>query len=177
MALQSTKPAILVLEDGRTFLGNSFGASGETFGEAVFSTGTSSYQETLTDPTYRSQIVVNTSPHVGNTGWNDEDGKSRPIKVAGYVVRDPVQVPSNRCPRKSLDEELKRQGIVGIKDVDTRALTRHLRDQGTMRAGISTETLDAAALLAKVLEQPVNHTNLTVEATDLVRSETKEGDR
>ena len=86
------RPAILVLEDGRTFHGESFGAEGETFGEAVFSTGMTGYQETLTDPSYRRQVVVMTAPHVGNTGINDEDPESRRIWVSGYVVRDPARV-------------------------------------------------------------------------------------
>lgn len=155
MTRESSKPALLVLEDGRFFRGNSFGSCGETFGEAVFSTGMSGYQETLTDPSYHKQIVIATAPHIGNTGWNDEDDESGQIWVAGYVVRDPSRVPSNWRSARSLDDEMCRQQIVGIKDVDTRALTRHLRDKGAMRAGISTETLDVAELLEKVLQQPV----------------------
>ncbi|WP_037570771.1 glutamine-hydrolyzing carbamoyl-phosphate synthase small subunit [Phaeacidiphilus oryzae] len=131
-------PAVLVLEDGRVFRGQAYGAVGETFGEAVFNTGMTGYQETLTDPSYRRQIVVMTAPQIGNTGWNDEDSESRSkqIWVAGYVVRDPARVPSNWRSRRSLDEELARQGIVGISGIDTRALTRHLRESGAMRAGI-----------------------------------------
>jgi carbamoyl-phosphate synthase small subunit len=149
-----TVPAILVLEDGRTFRGRSFGATGETFGEAVFSTGMSGYQETLTDPSYHRQVVVATAPHIGNTGWNDEDDESGRIWVAGYVVRDPARVPSSWRAKRSLDEELRSQSVVGISDIDTRALTRHLRERGAMRVGISTETLDAEALLSKVLTSP-----------------------
>ncbi len=149
-----TVPAILVLEDGRTFRGRSFGAAGETFGEAVFSTGMSGYQETLTDPSYHRQVVVATAPHIGNTGWNDEDDESSRIWVAGYVVRDPARIPSNWRATRSLDDELRAQSIVGISDIDTRALTRHLRERGAMRAGISTETLDPEELLAKVLTSP-----------------------
>ncbi len=145
------KPALLVLEDGRTFRGESFGAEGETFGEAVFSTGMSGYQETLTDPSYHRQVVVMTAPHVGNTGMNDEDPESRRIWVAGYVVRDPARVPSNWRSVRSLDDELKEQGVVGISGIDTRALTRHLREVGSMRVGISTVETDAEALRAKVL--------------------------
>jgi carbamoyl-phosphate synthase small subunit len=142
--------ALLVLEDGRTFRGESFGAEGETFGEAVFSTGMTGYQETLTDPSYHRQVVVMTAPHVGNTGINDEDPESRQIWVAGYVVRDPARVPSNWRSRRTLDEELKAQGVVGISGVDTRALTRHLRERGAMRVGISTVETDPERLLDKV---------------------------
>src|SRR5690349_17307285 len=142
--------ALLVLEDGRTFRGESFGAEGETFGEAVFSTGMSGYQETLTDPSYHRQVVVMTAPHVGNTGMNDEDPESSRIWVSGYVVRDPARVPSNWRSRRSLDEALRDQGVVGISGVDTRALTRHLRERGAMRVGISTTEADPEALLARV---------------------------
>ena len=131
--------AILVLEDGRTFTGDAYGATGETFGEAVFSTGMTGYQETLTDPCYHRQVVVQTAPHIGNTGVNDEDAESRRIWVAGYVVRDPARRPSNWRSLRSLDDELDAQGIVGISGIDTRALTRHLRERGAMRCGISTD--------------------------------------
>jgi carbamoyl-phosphate synthase small subunit len=142
--------ALLVLEDGRTFRGESFGAEGETFGEAVFSTGMTGYQETLTDPSYHRQVVVMTAPHIGNTGMNDEDPESRCIWVAGYVVRDPARVPSSWRSRRTLDDELREQGVVGISGVDTRALTRHLRERGAMRVGISTTETDPEALLARV---------------------------
>ena len=148
------EPAALVLEDGRTFLGESFGAVGETLGEAVFSTGMTGYQETLTDPSYHRQVVVMTAPHVGNTGWNDEDDESSRIWVAGYVVRDLSRVRSNWRSNRSLDDELRRQNVVGIAELDTRALTRHLRERGAMRVGISTTELDPAALLTKVLQTP-----------------------
>ncbi|HEX6148920.1 glutamine-hydrolyzing carbamoyl-phosphate synthase small subunit [Nocardioides sp.] len=145
---------MLVLEDGRTFHGDSYGAPGETFGEAVFSTGMTGYQETLTDPSYHRQVVVMTAPHVGNTGMNDEDTESRRIWVSGYVVRDPARMPSSWRSRRSLDDALREQGVVGISGVDTRALTRHLRERGAMRVGISTIEADPEALLARVLEQP-----------------------
>ncbi len=145
-----TTPAILVLEDGRSFTGEAFGAPGEVFGEAVFSTGMTGYQETLTDPSYHRQVVVMTAPHVGNTGMNDEDPESRKIWVSGYVVRDPARVPSSWRATRTLDEELEQQGVVGISGVDTRALTRHLRDRGAMRVGISTTETDPAALLERV---------------------------
>ncbi|MEU0397314.1 glutamine-hydrolyzing carbamoyl-phosphate synthase small subunit [Streptomyces sp. NPDC006208] len=149
-------PAVLVLEDGRTFRGRAYGAVGETFGEAVFNTGMTGYQETLTDPSYHRQVVVMTAPHIGNTGVNDEDDESKKIWVAGYVVRDPARVRSNWRSRRTLDDELVAQSIVGISGIDTRALTRHLRERGAMRVGIfSGEALaDDATLLARVLEAP-----------------------
>src|SRR5688500_9695404 len=178
----------MVREDGRTFRGESLGAEGETFGEAVFSTGMSGYQETLTDPSYHRQVVVMTAPHVGNTGMNDDDTESARIWVAGYVVRDPARVPSSWRSQRSLDDELREQGVVGISDVDTRALTRHLRERGAMRVGISTTETDADALLQRVLDSgqmaganlseavstteayvvaPVGEKRLTVAAVDL----------
>lgn len=134
--MSAPEPAILVLEDGRAMTGRSFGAVGETFGEAVFSTGMTGYQETLTDPSYHRQVVIMTAPHVGNTGINDEDPESRRIWVAGYVVRNPSRIASNWRSRRSLDDELREFGVVGIAGVDTRALTRHLRETGAMRVGI-----------------------------------------
>jgi carbamoyl-phosphate synthase small subunit len=148
------QPAMLVLEDGRTFHGDSYGAPGETFGEAVFSTGMTGYQETLTDPSYHRQVVVMTAPHVGNTGMNDEDPESSRIWVSGYVVRDPARIPSSWRSRRTLDDALREQGVVGISGIDTRALTRHLRERGAMRVGISTTETDVDALLARVLDQP-----------------------
>ncbi len=148
----ATVPAMLVLEDGRTFHGESFGAEGETFGEAVFATGMTGYQETLTDPSYHRQVVVMTAPHVGNTGINDEDPESRRIWVAGYVVRDPARAPSSWRAARSLTDELRDQGVVGISGIDTRALTRHLRERGAMRVGISSTEADPDALRRRVLE-------------------------
>ena len=150
----SPRQAILVLEDGRVFRGESYGAIGETVGEAVFSTGMTGYQETLTDPSYRRQVVVMTAPHIGNTGINDEDDESGRIWVAGFVVRDPARVPSNWRSSRSLDEELIAQRIVGISGIDTRALTRHLRDRGSMRAGISSVSDNVDAMLARVRSSP-----------------------
>lgn len=128
--------AVLVLEDGLVMHGRQYGAVGQGFGEAVFSTGMTGYQETLTDPSYCRQVVVMTAPHVGNTGVNEEDAESRRIWVAGYVVRDPARIPSSWRATASLDARLELEGIVGISEVDTRALTRHLRERGAMRAGI-----------------------------------------
>jgi carbamoyl-phosphate synthase small subunit len=142
--------AILVLEDGRTFRGEAYGSVGTTVGEAVFATGMTGYQETLTDPSYAGQIVTMTAPHIGNTGVNGEDDESRRMWVAGFVVRDPARRPANWRATGSLDDELRVQGVVGISGVDTRALTRHLRERGAMRAGISSETTDADALLTRV---------------------------
>ncbi|MCO8277894.1 glutamine-hydrolyzing carbamoyl-phosphate synthase small subunit [Actinoplanes sp. TRM 88003] len=147
-------PAILVLEDGRTFTGLAYGALGETFGEAVFTTGMTGYQETLTDPSYHRQVVVQTAPQIGNTGVNDEDDESSKIWVAGYVVRDPARRPSNWRSTGDLGERLAAEGVVGISGIDTRALTRHLRSRGAMRVGISSVDLDPVSLLARVQAAP-----------------------
>jgi len=149
-----TGPAILVLEDGTTFRGINFGADSETFGEMVFNTGMTGYQETLTDPSYARQIVAMTAPHIGNTGVNDTDPESRRMWVSGYVVREPARLASSWRSQRSLQAELAAQGITGIAMPGTRALTRHLRDAGAMRAGISTVTDDPAQLLERVLASP-----------------------
>ena len=128
--------AFLVLDDGRIFEGTSWAATGKSFGEAVFQTGMTGYQETLTDPSYHKQIVIMTAPHIGNTGVNDADNESAQIWVAGFVVRNPSSVTSNWRAQNDLEAELIAQGIVGIQGVDTRAITRHLRDRGSMRVGI-----------------------------------------
>ncbi len=154
--------AVLVLEDGRSFTGRSYGALGQTLGEVVFNTGMSGYQETLTDPSYHRQIVVMTAPHIGNTGVNDEDPESGRIWVAGYIVRDPARRASNWRAQRTLDEELAAQEIVGLSGIDTRALTRYLRERGVMRAGIfsgdalleSGREATADELLARVLASP-----------------------
>jgi carbamoyl-phosphate synthase small subunit len=149
-----TDPAILVLEDGRSFRGEAYGATGTTFGEAVFTTGMTGYQETLTDPSFHRQVVIQTAPHIGNTGLNDDDPESRRIWVSGYVVRDPARVPSSWRSVRSLDDGLAAAGVVGISGVDTRALTRHLRTRGAMRVGVSSETTDVDVLLEQVLASP-----------------------
>jgi carbamoyl-phosphate synthase small subunit len=148
------RSAVLVLEDGTTFRAEAYGAIGETFGEAVFSTGMTGYQETLTDPSYHRQVVVMTAPHVGNTGVNGEDDESGRIWVAGYVVRDPSRNHSNWRAEGGLEERLAAEGVVGICDLDTRALTRHLRERGAMRVGISSVDDDVAGLLERVRQQP-----------------------
>ena len=151
--------AVLVLEDGSVHRGEAFGARGRSLGEAVFATGMTGYQETLTDPSYHRQIVVATAPHIGNTGWNDEDDESQRIQVAGYVVRDPARRPSNWRSRRDLADELAAQGVVGISGVDTRAITRRLREAGSMRAGLFSglshaALADTTALRAQVLDSP-----------------------
>jgi carbamoyl-phosphate synthase small subunit len=158
----------LVLEDGRTFRGESYGAVGETFGEAVFATGMTGYQETLTDPSYHRQVVIQTAPHIGNTGVNDEDPESGRIWVAGYVVRDPARRVSSWRASGSLGDELAGQGVVGISGIDTRALTRHLRERGAMRVGVSSTETDPDALLERVLASPpMAGANLVADVTTL----------
>src|SRR5438874_6568368 len=148
------KEAILVLEDGRTFSGASFGAEGETFGEMVFNTSMSGYQEILTDPSYAGQIVAMTYPLIGNYGVNEDDVESRKPWVEGFVVRESSRIASNWRSTETLDTYLKRNNIVGLEHVDTRALVRHIRDKGAMRAAISSVDLDPANLLKKVLNSP-----------------------
>ena len=149
-------PAALVLEDGRVFRGEAYGALGASLGEVVFCTGMTGYQETLTDPSYHRQIVVQTAPQIGNTGWNDEDGESDRIWVAGYVVRDPARTPSNWRATSTLDEALTRHGVVGVSGVDTRTLTRHIRERGAMRAGVfsGAELSDVDTMVARVTQSP-----------------------
>ena len=181
--------AFLVLDDGRIFEGKSWAATGRTFGEAVFQTGMTGYQETLTDPSYHRQVVVMTAPHIGNTGVNSPDNESKKIWVAGFVVRNPSTITSNWRSEKDLEAELIDQGIVGIQGIDTRALTRHLRDRGAMRVGIfsdveitreemvievrKTEAMSGAYLSADVsTEKPyivpaVGEKRYTVAAIDL----------
>lgn len=161
----STTQAALVLEDGRVFRGTSYGAEGQTLGEAVFCTGMTGYQETLTDPSYHRQIVVATAPQIGNTGWNDEDNESvgktgkqseAKIWVAGYAVRDPSRRVSNWRATGTLEGELERQQVVGIAGIDTRGLVRHLRTRGSMRAGIfsGAALADVEELTERVRTQP-----------------------
>lgn len=149
-----SKRAILVLEDGRTFHGQSFGAEGECFGEIVFNTSMFGYQEILTDPSYAGQIVCMTYPLIGNYGVNEEDAESRRPWVEGFVVRESSKIASNWRSAETLDAYLKRYKIVGIEHIDTRALVRHIRDKGAMRAGISSINPDKKRLLKKVLDSP-----------------------
>src|SRR2546421_4630571 len=137
-----THPALLVLEDGTTLRGTAYGADGETFGEMVFNTAMTGYQETLTDPSYCGQIVAMTAPHIGNTGVNDEDPESRRIWVSGYVIREPARIFSSWRAARSLEDELLAHGITGIAMTGTRALTRHLRERGATRAAIRTLQTD-----------------------------------
>ena len=149
-----SKKAILVLEDGRTFRGEAFGAEGEAFGEMVFNTSMSGYQEILTDPSYAGQLVCMTYPLIGNYGVNETDVESRKPWVEGFVVREASRIASNWRSTESLDSYLKRHKIVGIEHIDTRALVRHIRDKGAMRAVISSVDLDEKSLLEKVLNSP-----------------------
>ncbi|MFG6277867.1 glutamine-hydrolyzing carbamoyl-phosphate synthase small subunit [Microbacterium sp. 5K110] len=153
----SREPAVLVLEDGTRYPGRAYGARGETFGEVVFATGMTGYQETLTDPSYAGQIVLQTAPHIGNTGVNAQDPESRRIWVAGYVVRDPSRVVSNWRADRSLDDALVEDGIVGISGLDTRAVTRRIRSSGSMRGGVfsgEAAGLDPDEQLRRVLAAP-----------------------
>jgi len=152
--LHLANKAILVLEDGRTFHGASFGAESETFGEMVFNTSMTGYQEILTDPSYAGQIVCMTYPLIGNYGVNSEDVESRRPWVEGFVVREASRIASNWRSTETLDSYLKRWHIVGIEHIDTRALVRHIRDKGAMRSAISATDLDAKSLLERVLASP-----------------------
>lgn len=162
-------PAVLVLEDGSRHPGRAYGARGTTLGEVVFATGMTGYQETLTDPSYAGQIVLQTAPHIGNTGMNAEDVESRRIWVSGYIVRDPSRVVSNWRSEESLDEALERDGIVGISGIDTRAVTRVLRSAGSMRGAIfsgDAAAIDADEQLRIVREAPeMSGRNLSAEVS------------
>jgi carbamoyl-phosphate synthase small subunit len=149
-----TRTALLVLEDGTTMRGTGFGADGETFGEMVFNTGMTGYQETLTDPSYCRQIVAMTAPHIGNTGVNDEDPESGRVWVSGYVVREPARIASSWRASRELDDYLRAENVPGIAVRGTRLLTRRVREQGAMRAAISTVESDPGALLERVLASP-----------------------
>lgn len=156
--------AVLALEDGTVFWGQGFGAPGEAFGEAVFNTAMSGYQEVLTDPSYAGQIVAMTSPHQGNYGTNREDPESGRVQVAGFAVREASRRPSSRRAGRSLTDELQAAGVVGIEGIDTRRLTLRLRERGAMRCGVSTEELDPGSLVARVRERP------GMEGADLART-------
>jgi carbamoyl-phosphate synthase small subunit len=165
-----SKKAILVLEDGRAFRGESFGAEGESFGEMVFNTSMTGYQEILTDPSYAGQIVCMTYPLIGNYGVNEEDSESRRPWVEGFVVREASKIASNWRSTETLDSYLKRHKIIGIEKIDTRALVRHIRNRGAMRAVISSVDLNEKSLLEKVLNSPVMNnrelaSTVTIEKT------------
>jgi carbamoyl-phosphate synthase small subunit len=146
--------ALLVLEDGTSFRGRAFGATGETFGEAVFNTGLTGYQEVLTDPSYAGQVVAMTSPHQGNYGTNAEDPESTRVRVAGFAVREAARRASSWRATRTLRDDLADASVIGIEGIDTRRLTLRLRERGAMRCGISTLADDAASLLRRVREQP-----------------------
>ncbi|GAA1673578.1 glutamine-hydrolyzing carbamoyl-phosphate synthase small subunit [Microbacterium lacus] len=169
MTLLTHDPAVLVLEDGTRHIGRAYGARGTSLGEVVFATGMTGYQETLTDPSYAGQIVLQTAPHIGNTGMNGEDPESRRIWVAGYIVRDPSRVVSNWRADESLDDALISDGVVGISGIDTRAITRHIRSAGSMRGGIfsgADAALDAQEQLSIVQAAPVmSGQNLSAEVS------------
>ena len=159
--------AFFVLDDGKIFEGESWGSDGETYGEAVFSTGMTGYQETLTDPSYHRQVVIMTAPHIGNTGMNKTDEESRKIWVSGFVVRDPSPIVSNWRAERSLEDDLVAQGVVGICNVDTRAITRHLRECGVMRVGIfSNLDLTREEMVKRVRKSPeMSGSQLSSEVT------------
>ncbi len=148
------KPALLALADGRVFRGEALGAEGEAAGEVVFNTAMTGYQEIMTDPSYKGQIVAMTYPLIGNYGINDEDVESRRPWVEGFVVKEASPTPSSWRGRRTLDEYMREQKIVGIQGIDTRALTRHLRDHGAQEGVISTEELDPKRLVAKAKASP-----------------------
>ena len=152
--MNKSNSAILLLADGRIFEGRSFGYQGETVGEVCFNTGMTGYQEILTDPSYCKQIVTMTSPHIGNYGINEEDIESENIQVAGFVVKEETMTPSNWRSTQSLGEYLKENKIVGIKEIDTRSLTRHIRDKGAMNGIISSNDLDIQSLDKKLKKFP-----------------------
>jgi carbamoyl-phosphate synthase small subunit len=181
-AAQLPDPAVLVLEDGTRHLGRAYGARGRTLGEVVFATGMSGYQETITDPSYAGQIVLQTAPHIGNTGMNDEDAESRRIWVAGYIVRDPSRVVSNWRAHASLDDVLVEDGVVGISGIDTRSITRHIRSAGSMRGGIfsgADAALDPEEQVRIVREAPeMAGRNLSAEVSvDVATVTTAMGER
>jgi carbamoyl-phosphate synthase small subunit len=146
--------AFLALEDGTVLRGSGFGAEGEAFGEAVFNTGMAGYQEVLTDPSYAGQIVTMTAPQQGNYGMHDGDAESDRIQVAGFTVREAARRPSSGRADGTLGDALRAAGVVGIEEVDTRRLTRRIRETGAMRAAISTVDPDPSSLVARVREAP-----------------------
>ena len=168
----SSPSGYLVLDDGTVFEGDAWGAEGEAFGEIVFTTGMTGYQETLTDPSYFNQVVVMTAPHIGNTGMNHEDEESRRIWVSGFVVRDPSLLVSNWRSESTLESELKRFGVVGLSGVDTRAITLHIRERGAMRVGIFTRRdLNREEMVTKVRNTPQMAGAYLADAVSVPKSE------
>lgn len=168
----SSPSGYLVLDDGTVFEGDAWGAEGEAFGEIVFTTGMTGYQETLTDPSYFNQVVVMTAPHIGNTGMNHEDEESRRIWVSGFVVRDPSPLVSNWRSESTLESELKRFGVVGLSGVDTRAITLHIRERGAMRVGIFTRRdLNREEMVTKVRNTPQMAGAYLADAVSVPKSE------
>ena len=164
--MNKSNSTILLLADGRIFEGRSFGYQGETVGEVCFNTGMTGYQEILTDPSYCKQIVTMTSPHIGNYGINEEDIESENIQVAGFVIKEETITPSNWRSTQSLGEYLKKNKIVGIKEIDTRSLTRHIRDKGAMNGIISSNDLDIQSLDKKLKKFPdMNGLDLAKDVT------------
>ena len=156
-------PAILILEDGATFLGKAFGAIGKTFGEVCFNTGMTGYQEILTDPSYARQIVTMTAPHIGNYGINDEDVESNKIQASGFVIKEESILPSNWRSQTSIGEYLEGENIVGIKDIDTRSLTIHLRNHGAMNGVVCSEDFNESVLKEELNSYP------SMEGMDLAK--------
>ena len=152
--MNNNKKAILLLEDGRSFIGSSFGYEGETTGEVCFNTGMSGYQEILTDPSYCKQIVTMTSPHIGNYGINKDDIESDRIQVSGFIIKEESEIPSNWRSDQSIGSYLDEHKIVGIRDIDTRAVTRHIRDEGAMNGIISCTDLNIDSLKDKLSQVP-----------------------
>ena len=157
------KEAVLLLDDGRLFKGTVFGAIGESIGEVCFNTGMTGYQEILTDPSYAKQMVTMTAPHIGNYGINSEDVESEKIQVAGFIIKEESFIPSNWRSEMSLAEYLKKRNVVGIKNIDTRALTKHIRDNGAMNGVISSKTDNIDELASKLNDTP------SMEGLDLAK--------
>ena len=152
--MSANQPAVLLLEDGRVFTGLSFGYIGQTIGEVCFNTGMSGYQEILTDPSYCKQIVTMTAPHIGNYGINPKDIESEQIQVSGFAIKEETTIPSNWRSTQSIGDYLNKQKIVGIKSIDTRSLTRHIRNHGAMNGIISSTVVDVKSLKTKLLKAP-----------------------
>ena len=152
--MKKENAAVLLLDDGKLFKGTTFGATGQSIGEVCFNTGMTGYQEILTDPSYAKQIVTMTAPHIGNYGVNSEDIESEKIQISGFVIKEESTFPSSWRSEMSLGDYLRKQNIVGIKNIDTRALTRHIRDNGAMNGIISSTTDNKNKLTSKLKSSP-----------------------